>query len=112
MPAHPAIIIKREVFDLIGHYSTDYQIASDFEFIIRLFQIKNVRFASMNKVFLRMIDGGVSDKLFNKILLQKELKLICRKHNIYTNHLMLLARFIIKFPGVRQKMHVLKSFLS
>jgi len=112
MPAHPAIIIKREVYDLIGTYSTEYQIASDFDFIIRLFRIKNVRFTYMNKVFLRMIDGGISDKLSNKIILQKELKLICEKHKISTNHFMLLVRFIIKFPSVIQKMHVIKSFLG
>ena len=112
MPAHPAIIIKREVYDSIGIYSTEYQIASDFDFIIRLFQIKNLRFTYMNKVFLRMIDGGISDKLSNKIILQNELKLICKKHKIPTNHFMLLVRFIIKFPGVRRKMHVIKSFLG
>ena len=110
MPAHPAMIIHRKIYTLVGLYSIDYKIASDFDFIVRLFALKNLRFTYVNKVFLRMIDGGISDKLSNKLLLHNELKQICINHNIRTNHFKLLFRFIVKLPGVRQKMHVIKSF--
>ncbi len=38
MPAHPALFMRREIFQRVGHFRTDYRIAGDFEFIATSFQ--------------------------------------------------------------------------
>lgn len=37
MPAHPALFVRREVFERVGPYRTDYRISGDFEWIARAF---------------------------------------------------------------------------
>ena len=37
MPAHPALFVRREVFQQVGAFRTDYRIAGDFEFVARAF---------------------------------------------------------------------------
>jgi len=103
MPPHPAMFISRDFYNKIGLYNVSYKIAGDFEFIVRTFQTKDVKFIYCDNVFVRMIDGGLSDRIANKIVLQKELLKSCKSHGIKTNHLLLLLRFLIKFPGLIPK---------
>jgi glycosyltransferase involved in cell wall biosynthesis len=110
MPPHPAIIIKREMYGKLGFYSTKYIIAGDFDFVVRLFQIKDISWVCCDKTFITMIDGGLSDRLLSKKLLQMELLQICRSRNLQTNHFLLLFRFLIKFPGLIPKVSALRSF--
>ena len=39
-PPHPSTFIKKKVYDKIGFYKTNYEIASDFDFFLRMF-LKN-----------------------------------------------------------------------
>jgi glycosyltransferase involved in cell wall biosynthesis len=110
MPPHPAIIIHRNMYKKIGLYSTNYIIAGDFDFVVRLFQIKDLNWVCCNKTFITMIDGGLSDKLSSKKLLQVELLKICSNRNLKTNHFLLLFRFLLKFPGLIPKLSALRSF--
>ena len=87
-------------------------IASDFDFIVRLFQKDGLKFMYCNDTFIRMIDGGLSHKLSSKIKLQMELLKICKNRGIKTNHFFLLCRFLIKFPGLLQKLQVLRSIFN
>ena len=36
-PPHPSTFIKKKVYDKIGFYKTDYEIAGDFDFFVRMF---------------------------------------------------------------------------
>ena len=99
-PPHPAMFFKREMHERIGLYSTQYKIAGDFDFIVRMFQNEDLTYISRNEVYIKMNAGGLSDKLSNKILLQKEIFDVCRKRNIKTNHALLLLRYLIKLPDI------------
>ena len=103
---------KREMHERIGLYSTKYKIAGDFDFIVRLFQNKDLTYTSCDKVFIKMQAGGLSDKFSNKILLQKELLEICRVRNIKTNHFLLLLRYLIKLPEVIPKLARINRFFK
>ena len=109
MPPHPAMFFKREVHERLGLYSNNYQIAGDFDFIVRMFFVEGLTYITSNKVFIRMKSGGLSDKLASKVILQKELLQVCRNWNIKTNHFFLLFRFLIKLPGLIPKV---ADFLS
>jgi len=111
-PPHPAMFFKREMHERIGLYSTQYKIAGDFDFIVRLFQTEDLSYITCNEVYIKMNAGGLSDKLSNKILLQRELLDICRNRNLKTNHLLLLLRFLIKLPDVIPKVSRFRRYLK
>ena len=42
MPAHPSFYIRKKCLDKYGFYKTDYKIAADFEFLLRLIYKFNI----------------------------------------------------------------------
>jgi len=100
MPPHPGMIISRRVYKQVGLYSCKYKIASDFDMVVRIFNTKSIKYELIDRTFIVMIHGGVSDQLKNKIKLHKEIFEICRNNGIKTNHLLISLRFLIKIPGI------------
>lgn len=60
MPAHQTLYLKREVYEKYGVYKTDYKIAADYEFIVRILQDKSVRLSYIPEVLVHMFYGGTS----------------------------------------------------
>ena len=46
MPAHPTVFVKRELYQLVGPFATDYQIAADYEMLIRMLAVNKATYAS------------------------------------------------------------------
>lgn len=101
MPAHPAIFIRREIFDQIGFFKTNFQIAGDYEFLSRLALYPKLKYIYMKEIFIKMQVGGISTSgLRNTILLNKEIMKALKLNSIYTNIFMLLSKYpskIIQF---------------
>ena len=101
MPAHPAIFIRRKIYEEIGYFETDFQIAADYEFLCRLVQYANLKSVYLSSVLVRMELGGASTGgVRSTILLNKEVFRAIRKNGIYTNIFMLLSKYpskIIQF---------------
>ncbi len=60
LPAHPTLLLKREVYDKYGDYDTKYRIAADYEFMSRIFKDGSVKLAYVPQVLVRMYYGGAS----------------------------------------------------
>ena len=98
MPPHPAVFVKKSVYDRIGMYKIDYRIASDFEFMIRLFLIDRVRYKYLPHRCVRMRTGGLSTSGWgSKIIISREMLRALRVNNIYSCYPMILLRLPIKF---------------
>ena len=94
MPAHPAMFIKRSVYEKIGYFETDFAIAADYEFLCRLSNYVNLKSVYLSHIMVRMQLGGVSTGGFkNTILLNKEVFRALRKNGMYTNMFMLLSKY-------------------
>ena len=61
MPAHPTLFLNRRVYGERGSFNTDYRIAADYEFILRVFKEKSYTFHSLPQVLVRMRLGGLSN---------------------------------------------------
>jgi glycosyltransferase involved in cell wall biosynthesis len=97
MPAHPALFMRRAVFEAVGPFKTDYRIAGDFEFIARAFGPGELRYRYVPEVFVRMRTGGVSTSgLRGTILLNREVLRACRENGIETNWLRILSKYPAK----------------
>jgi glycosyltransferase involved in cell wall biosynthesis len=68
MPAHPTLFLKKEIYDTYGLFSMSYKIAADYDFILRVFQQKNLKFFYLKKTIIKMRVGGVSNKSFKNII--------------------------------------------
>lgn len=94
MPAHPAMFIRRRVYDRIGGFETDFKIAADYEFLCRMIQYPNLKAIYLDGILVRMQTGGVSTGgLKSTILLNKEVMRALRNNGIYTNIFMVLSKY-------------------
>ena len=94
MPAHPAMFIRRKIYNKIGYFETNYKIAGDYEFLCRMVNNSNVKSIHFCRALVRMQSGGISTSGFkNTILLNKEVFRAIRKNGMYTNLFMLLSRY-------------------
>ncbi len=97
MPAHPALFLRRTIVDRVGQFRTDYKIAGDFEFIVRVFSEKNVRYHYLPFTFVRMQLGGAStDGIQASWQSSKEMLRACRENSLQTSAPMIYSRYLHK----------------
>lgn len=97
MPAHPALFVRRSIFEQYGLFQTDYRIAGDFEFIVRIFKNNLLRHRHLAEILVRMQIGGISTSGFRATFkLNQEMIRACRANNISTNWLQIILRYPFK----------------
>lgn len=99
-PAHPTMYIRKEVFDKIGVYNTNYRITSDYDFIVRC-NVNNIKYKYVKKYLVKMRYGGVSNGFKGYLINFKE----CCKV-LKNNH--------VKFPishTIGRSLHTIKQLL-
>ncbi len=96
MPAHPALFLKRSVFERFGQFRTDYRIAGDFELVARIFHGGTLNYRHVPEVLVRMRTGGISTGGWrNTVLLNREVLRACRENGIATS----LPKILSKYPA-------------
>jgi glycosyltransferase involved in cell wall biosynthesis len=97
MPAHPAMIVRRSVYERVGLYRNDYEIAADFEFVVRAFAKARVTYIHIPEVFVLMATGGVSTRGSRaRRTINRESVRACRENGIYTNLPMIASKYAFK----------------
>ena len=96
-PPHPSTFIKKKIYNKIGLYKSDYRIAGDFEFFLRMFYINKIKYKSVDLKCVEMEYGGKSTKSYKSNLIStKEIVKSFKKNNIYNNYFFILLRLPIK----------------
>ena len=97
MPPHPTFYCKRSCYAEGAMYRTDYQIAADFEMLVRMAIRQKISWEFMDKVTVVMRSGGVSSSgLMARITLNREIVRACRENGLYTNLLLLALKLPIR----------------
>lgn len=97
MPAHPALFLRRQVYQKYGLFRTDYRIAGDFEYCARIFHGNTLIYCSIPEALVRMRTGGISTSGWrNTLLLNREVLRACRENDIETNMFKLLSKYPAK----------------
>ena len=74
MPPHPGCLYERALHDEFGLYSTRFKIAGDFDFLVRIFFGRKIKWTYTNQITMKMRRGGVSNAgLASKRLIAAEL---------------------------------------
>jgi len=97
MPAHPTFFVKREFYEKHGLFETDYEIAADYELLVRLLYVHKLKYRYLPMKMVKMRKGGVSSNgIRSNIVLNKEIIRACRKHGIKTNILKIYPKYFRK----------------
>lgn len=68
MPPHPALFLRRNVIDILGNYDTFYEIAADYEAVLRWFGKGGIRSVYVPEVLVKMRVGGASNGSIKRIM--------------------------------------------
>lgn len=97
MPAHPALFLRRGVYERFGVFRTDYRIAGDFELVARIFHDGTLKYRHVPEVWVRMRIGGISTGGWrSSVLLNREVLRACRENHISTSLPKILSKYPVK----------------
>lgn len=97
MPAHPSFYCKGDVYLKYGVFDTTYKVAADFEQLLRLIYIEQIKTQYIKKDFVTMRDGGASTAgLGARKTIMKEHLRAFREHGINNNAFRLSLRYFDK----------------
>jgi len=87
-PAHPALYIKKNVYEMYGKFNLRYRIASDFEIMLRFIDKHHIKLIYLNEILVKMRLGGKTNRSFRNIFVQNvEILKAFRENKIYVNYL-------------------------
>lgn len=103
MPPHPTVFIKKKLFNKVGFYNTFYKISADYDFLLRIFNYKNINHVYIPKVFVNMRMGGMSNRSFKNLIIKSfEDYQIIKKNKIGS----LFTLFKKNFSKIRQFINI------
>lgn len=95
MPAHPTLLLTRDVYRGVGEYDPRFRIAGDFELCLRVFAARSTRYCYVPEALVRMPTGGLSNRGWrSKWEITREMREACEMHHVPTS----LARLCLRFP--------------
>ena len=94
MPPHPATFIKKKIIKKKNYFNINFEISSDYDFLINLFNKKKNKSKYFNKVLVHMLTGGKSNKNLSSIFKKTyEDYLIIKKNKIGGLYTLILKNF-------------------
>lgn len=60
IPAHPTVFLRRSVYNKVGLFNTDFRLAADYEFLLRVFHVYRVKSLYLPRIWVRMRVGGAT----------------------------------------------------
>lgn len=67
-PAHPTFYAKKELFEKYGSFDTSFDVSADFELMLRFIEKNGAKVKYLNRVMVRMRQGGESTGSMKNIL--------------------------------------------
>ena len=67
-PPHPSFFVRKEIFDRYGMFDTSFDIASDYELMLRFLKKHKIKWCYLPRVLVKMRTGGTSAGSLRQIL--------------------------------------------
>ena len=111
MPPHPSVYIKRELFEKFGLYKLGYDIAADYELLVRYLRKAKITARYIDGSLVRMRMGGKSTRGWRSNLkLNQEIVRANRENGYFCCLPMLLPKYLFKiFEFILPKLRLLVS---
>lgn len=103
MPAHPTFFLRRALYERYGGYDLEFRLQSDYEMMLRLFEIHRIRTEYIPEILVRMRMGGVSNSSIGNIIAGNlEAMRACKKNNFPVSPLFIVRKLLsrlLQFPA-------------
>ena len=97
MPPHPGVYVRREAFGRLGLYKTDYNIAADYDLLIRFLRKARLRTRYLGESLVRMRMGGRSTRGWESFFtLNREIVRCNRENGYFCSFPMMLPKYAFK----------------
>ncbi len=97
MPPHPSVYIRRGLFGELGLYKLGYDIAADYELLIRYLRKAGIRARYIDECVVRMRLGGKSTRGWKSFMtLNREIVRANRENGYFCVFPMLLPKYLFK----------------
>jgi glycosyltransferase len=104
LPPHPTFFVRRSLYDTHGTFDQSFPIAADYELMLRFLQKHDVSTAYVDRVLVRMANGGQSNEsVSNMIQAVKEMYQSWRKHRLAGRYVAPFLHPIEKVPQFVRK---------
>ena len=93
----PAFYFKRKCYLLYGGLDTKFDIADDFDLILRYVHVNQIHISYINQIIVVFADSGRSSKIRSRFKAIKEIFLSFKKYKININYFKyILLRYVLK----------------
>ena len=96
MPPHPTLFLRKGIYERVGLFDTQFKIAADYDFILKVFQIPDLKVAYVPTVLMLMRQGGTSSKIINLFAKSNEDLKILKKNNIPFYYIVIIRKIASK----------------
>ena len=97
LPPHPTCFIKKSLFNEFGPYSLKYSLAGDFDFLVRIFFKRDIKWIYLDQITVIMKHGGASNSGYkSKILAAKEIRKSLKDNHVFSLFFFQLGRYFIR----------------
>ena len=80
---HFTVFFRRSVHGRFGFYDLDFPISADYEFLLRIVFLRRIRLEYIDRVMVKMILGGNSNRIGNIIKARKEVERAWKKNGVH-----------------------------
>lgn len=98
MPPHPSFFIKREVYDKFGLFDTDFKIAADYNFMLKILSDNETKICYLSNVLYVMRTRGASNKNLKNLFQKSVEDLKALRNNKVGSFVALFLKNILKIP--------------
>ena len=107
-PAHPTFYVRRDFFNQLGAFNTDYAVSADFELMLRFIEVAGLRNKNVPRFFVKMRMGGESTgSLRNIIRGNRSILRALRHHGFRPSPLFVLRRLLPKlWASATSRLHM------
>jgi glycosyltransferase involved in cell wall biosynthesis len=82
MPAHPTFYVRRKVQETVGLFSTDYSIASDYDWMLRAIELHSFTLGLVSDPMVKMRIGGKSTRSVRSTIKHNHEALLSRREHL------------------------------
>jgi glycosyltransferase involved in cell wall biosynthesis len=60
IPGHPTVFVRRDTYEKVGGYDTQYRLAADYDFLLRCFYVHAAKARHVPRIWVKMRTGGAT----------------------------------------------------
>lgn len=102
MITHPTCFVTKKLYSDLGAYSLEYKSSSDYDFMLRVSQNKEVVFKPIYKIISNFELGGISSTIVG----ERETLEILKKYNIISNKRYYFKKIVLSLVKIIRKVKI------